>query len=92
MVRVTFIDGQKYRYVYYDCEIDELELVTDYGQKEYIPYENIIKIEKQVKNLTLEECYKLGVNIDTYINYYELNGQVLDFDDYIDITHLIKEE
>lgn len=101
MIRVTFIDGQKYSYVYYNCEIDKLELVTDYGQKEYIPYGNIIKVEKQVKDLTNEEELKLKLLAKTFIydgtKYrvkYTMNNPrrypEYYLDDYIDITQLVK--
>lgn len=93
MIRVTINDEPNIQeFITYFVKEKRILRVQDNIYEYELKLSNIVKIEKQVKDLTLDECYKLGVNIDTYGNYYELNGNVLGFDDYIDITHLIKEE
>lgn len=94
MIRVTFDNGAIKEYQGCVWDVYDLyggEEVGVIGIRSFFQKSRIVKFEKQVKDLTLEECYRLGVNIDTYGNYYELSGQVLGFDDYIDITSLIKE-
>lgn len=54
-----------------------------------------IKIEKQVKDLTLEEIHKLFGSVKKgsleELNYFK-DGMwhYIGFDDYVDITHLVK--
>lgn len=91
MIRVTINDEPNIQeFITYFVKEKRTLRVQDNIYDYELKLSNIIKIEKQVKDLTLEECNKLGVNIDTYGNYYELNGKVLHFNDYIDITSLIK--
>lgn len=62
-------------------------------------FSEIVKIEKQVKDLTLEECEKLGLEpvyhiTDDRLIYVKKKGHQKsspwELDDYIDITSLVK--
>ena len=78
-----------------------LYLLTDDGQMIRYYFEDVKKIEKQVKDLTLEEMIKLGFykseytpNIKNYV-VFELNKTTHlqhNLTDYIDITKIIKGE
>lgn len=93
MIRVTLEDefvsqGNNY---YIDKDSKMLIWVDTKGyENECVNLADVIKVEKQVKDLTLEECKKLGMQVDMFANYYDLKGIVLDLDDYIDITDIVK--
>lgn len=100
MIRITFKDGniQKFDYAIKDDSESAYHCYykDDYGISE--PISKIQKIEKQVKDLTIEEALKienltlvrnmqnsfLGITTDT--NEYP---EIKSLDDYIDITDLV---
>lgn len=97
MIRVTFGNNKQFDYIYYYCISNQIGLTNRFNQTEYYPYESIKKIEKQVKDLTLEKCHKLFGWIKLYklgeLNYFKDNmWHYIGLDEYIDITDLIKEQ
>lgn len=86
MIRITSKNG----------ELEEWESNSfDYGKA---LNKRATKIEKQVKDLTIEECKKLGLcGVDLYkggVWFDEPMKEHIDYydDDYIDITDLVKEQ
>lgn len=103
MIRVTYKYSDSFNYeneIYENYKIEN-DCIFLYGtlvnDNDLILINKIIKIEKQVKDLTLEECLKLKLYhirlfqecIDIYVADEETS---LYYDDYIDITDLIKEQ
>lgn len=93
MIRVTFKNGVSWEYE--QLYIEQLEnkiylLPIDYIWEKYDKQE-IVKIKKQAKDLTLEECQKLGFYVDTY-DVIRYKGKLYLFEDYIDITSIVKGE
>lgn len=101
MIRVTYKNCEVYKY--YKClvEADNNEIfLFDNAELSFIAkFNDIVKIEKQVKDLTLSEMGKLYL-AEKYTdgNFTELEGavhletyKIYKLDDYIDITDLIKE-
>lgn len=114
MIRVITIDSQNR---FYDCDrvIELRNARIDYENKmvyydgdwdcDMLWFEDIVKIEKQVKDLTLEEMIKIE-NLKLVMSYQNTLNSVLGIStkvgssieeigfkslyDYIDITHLIK--
>lgn len=107
MIRVITIDSQDR---FYDCDrvIELKNACIDYEnetvwydgdwERDMLWFGEIIKIEKQVKDLTLEEMGKLHLAEKyTNSNFTKLEGavhlgtyKIYKLDDYIDITDLVK--
>lgn len=104
MIRVTINDEPNIQeFITYFVKEKRILRVQDNIYDYELSLSNIIKIEKRVKDLTIEECEQLGI----YVNYYgqicKIDGIEWEFDlleekiiniskyDYIDITDLIKE-
>lgn len=96
MIRVTFKDGVSWEYE--QLYIEQLEnkiylLPIDYIWEKYDKQE-IVKIEKQVKDLTLEECLKLKLyHIELFqdcVDFIDDEETSSYYEDYIDITALVK--
>lgn len=103
MIRITFDNGITKEYQgciwdFYDFYGEEEVGVL--GVRHFFQKSRIVKFEKQVKDLTLEEMGKLHL-AEKYTdgNFTELEGavhlgtyKIYKLDDYIDITDLIKEQ
>lgn len=75
----------------------QLVLVNEYNQRLYfyLKDKKLIKVEKQVKDLTVDEVIKLGLKPDgfTTSGFKKNDGKYTyhyELDDYIDITKLVK--
>lgn len=99
MIRVTFRNEKQYEYIYCCFTPHQIGLTNMFNQTEYYPYGSIKKVEKQVKELTLEELSKLQYTLiydnDVVgimpIDSEDIKDMIL-IDDYIDITDLVKEQ
>lgn len=103
MIRVTYKDEDRKiadEYKYYRKQFQLHIFENDYGFLS-LTEENIVKIEKQAKDLTLEELEQLGLEPWYYTNddrlIYVKKKRCLkegpwELDDYIDITTIVKEE
>lgn len=98
MIRVTYKDNdvvivEEYQYCNHQFQLHSF--FDDSGCLS-LTEDNIIKIEKQVKDLTLEEMIKLKARFssDYWFEEYSVNTRtkIYDLDDYIDITDLVKEQ
>lgn len=96
MIRVTFGNNKQFDFIHYYCVPNQIGLVDKFEQTEYYPYDSIKRVEKQVKDLSLEECKKLGLcGVDLYkggVWFNEPMKEHIDYydDDYIDITDFVK--
>lgn len=101
MIRVTSADNSVKELVYM------IDTSNAFYMTEFIVKYKVVKLEKQVKDLTTQEIYKLFSNcysndldsIDVcedgiYVNWFDYGEKTYSeyfYDDYIDITCLIKE-
>lgn len=98
MIKVTLKNGDVIQTNKYDYDFYTKNIIVD---NNFILKEDISKVEKQVKDLTLEEMIKLGFykseytpNIKNYV-VFELNKKTHlqhNLTDYIDITSIVKGE
>lgn len=103
MIRVTFKSNKRFEHIfpkgtfktdYYHINSTYNVIFFTVGKhRGAIDIQDIIKVEKKVKSLTLEETLKLYPNIQQYstdgIVYMD---KLYTYNDYIDITHLFKKE
>lgn len=98
MIKVTFTNSIACYEAY--SIIDNDFFAYDNGLGIIFDLEDVLKVEKQVKDLTLEELLSKNIIVNQYednsgmvcFKIYDISGRKYSLDDYVDITSIVKGE
>lgn len=97
MIKVTFKDNSIIDYSDYRSHDNKIVFHEDGRLSYFCLLDDVVKVEKQIKDLTLTEANKLDIELYDYeayqVEYDSYGGKgstPISWEAYIDITHWIK--